>query len=349
MEDKVQCLFQLKVATMPTLVRIETLWNLQNLRASPGEWNLYVNYLPEFEDDRVADVFDREEVGHFVVEDEADLRPHLEGFDNEIYDLVSAYEPISDLSPTEIKTHLLRYPSGRFGGKELSPDKLRHKYEVFYGEKKDGLTELVDISDLSASAQRAVRRLDDFAQSKARRQYEDDLQQFQELHISETAPSQQIRVFISHSKSDEEVAFRLYDILTEYGNHAYFDPILDEHDVPHGRLIDRLFERIEESHIFMTLVSQDYATEGSIARQEWEKSKEVAESRSFDDFFAPVFLESSDPTDYDQQEVIEHLKNYWYLQIEGPDNIRADNEELENYLERLAWSVPSRDNWNDTK
>lgn len=157
---------------MPDLIDLNTLWNLQNLDQEPSEWNLYVNYLPEFENDQVADVFDRNEVGHFSILDVTDLGPTLEGFDNEVYDLVTVYQPVGDLTPTEIRTHLLRYPSGAFGRKELAQDTLRHSFEVSYGAEKDRQEELIQVGELSAYAQDAINRLDDFAESEARRQYE---------------------------------------------------------------------------------------------------------------------------------------------------------------------------------
>jgi hypothetical protein len=150
-------------------------------------------------------------------------------------------------------------------GWEGQPDysRLVLTREVVDGTDKGSRAAEVRVADLSESGKAAVGVLDRLGAATSRRLVDATIMRLSGTTAPDSAPHEPLDVFISYRFQDHQIATLLYDAFVAYGNHAFFRPYLDAHDLPAGELKRRLQQAIAESDIVVAVATRSYAAPGS--------------------------------------------------------------------------------------
>jgi len=312
-----------------TQIDILVLFTLRDLRLQPGRWGMYINQLAKFESQSLRDAFYNSNRPDIPLCDHPELLRHAETLVRELRAVLPPVEPIEEGGVRFLPsgdlwavTHYTRWES-------YGPEFLEWVRDLRFGDRAyigAGHKGRVEIERLSAAAKAAIRVLDGFATERAYRRHMHDVQSFASGQPIELPPPRKAKVFISYRRSQLDTAKRIFDLLNSYGHHAHFSPFVDEHHPESGNLLERLLEEIEQSDLFMPLVSSDYAEPETISVREYEKARQVTVSRHRDDFFAPVLLRNPNT------EIAHVLSKDFYLAISCPEDLQEDHPEVRQFL-----------------
>ena len=311
-------------------VPLDVLFSLLNLDQPDENRTFYVNFRPCIEDQGLAD------------------RLYGAGFPAISFTDLPEYREAAITLTAEIRHHVPTGPSVQIGGVDLPLEGgltgLSHylrwrnsetssvEWVVHYqvgGEnyKVSPNNGRVPIAELSGAARKAIRNLDGLATETA-------YDRFARLVSKAAKPSGGIqliprkrKVFISYRQPDLDVAESVYERFNSYGHGAHFAPYLDRHDLKLGDLRSQLETRIREADLFVPLVTDRYAQEGSISAEElgWARA-EGKHRREHCGFIAPIYIGSP------KSDVARMLNHLVRLPIVDLKEIRSQAKNVEDFL-----------------
>ncbi len=129
--------------------------------------------------------------------------------------------------------------------------------------------------------QKFLRRCHTFMQKKPeefvsqiKRRLEEKIKVYEETKFDKV--EKDVDVFISYSRSDEEIASALYRSLTDCGKRVWYD----RNDITYGdKFMDEITKGIQTAKYFVPILSQNIEREKNdphVYRQEWETAMKVA-------------------------------------------------------------------------
>jgi TIR domain len=310
-------------------VPLDVLFSLLNLDQPDESWTFYVNFRARIEDQGLAD------------------RLYGAGFPAIALTDLPEYRDAAMTLTSEIRHHVPTVPSVQIGGVDLLPEGgltgLSHylqwhdletssvEWVVHYhvgGEnyKVSPTTGRVPILELSGAARSAIRRLDGLATETAYDRFAGLVSKAAKLPEGIQLIPRKRKVFISYRGSDLAAAEAIYERLKSYGHGAHFAPYLDRHDLALGDLRLHLQARIREADLFVPIVTDSYAQEGSISAEELGWARVKGTDRGEHCFIAPIYIGTP------KSDVAHTLNHLVRLQILDLSQIRSQAKNGEDFL-----------------
>lgn len=318
-------------------IRIDSLWTLRDLQQGPEAWVLYLNQLPLFESQALRDIFYNSGRPDISVAGDADLLAQAKVLVAEVREGLPEVHEVEGFRPSAILSTLTHYPTGQWAGSVHSNENLRWTRDVTLGGRPfGGGTDSGDVSIavLSDMSRAAIQRMDALTVETAYRRHFDDLRTINDIPRKDLPPLKKATVFIGYRRSCFDAAKHLHSALQSYAKGTAFSPYLDYHDMRVGDWLAQLLRRIESVDVFMPLVSEDYAAEGTVGQRELEKAAIVAKDRTLAGFFAPVFLGT------DVQPAATFLRAFHGYELKDDlDELSLISKGLDQYLGRALTEV----------
>lgn len=325
---------------MTTDIRLDSLWTLRELQQRPETWTLYVNQIALFATQALRDAFYDPGQPALAVADDSDLLSQLRILVAEVQVRLPQVQEIEGFQLSARLSALTHWPTGRWAEQSYPSQRIQWTRELKLGDQSFGNgTDCghLEIAKLSDIAQAAVARLDGLTVETAYRRHYEKLQRVQDVPADQLPPPKKVRVFVSYRRSCINAAKSLHALLQWYASGTVFEPYLDYHNMRTGEWFAQLMKRIEEADVFMPLVSDDYAADGTVGRKELDKAAEVAHQRTLESFFSPIFAGSQ------VQAGAAFLREHDGLVLRSITEIAESNKEIQHYLGRVATSVLARE------
>lgn len=321
-------------------VQIDSLWTLQGLRDhpnSPSKWEIYVNHIPLFESQSLRELFYNPSRPYLQLRDHPQLQPDVETLVREVREKLPDSGSVEGFNLNSELAHINHHPTGEWQGQTKPVREIKWTRKLMLkSEKFDTQSDRMDTSELSDASMAAIQQLDSITIETAYRRFAQDLADLEEISADEVPPPEKIDVFVAYRRSHQDTALRLHEIVQGYVEQSIFSPYIDHHNMESGDWAEQIFNEIEDSDIFMPLVTDDYAEEGAFGREEYQYAKDLADSQGLDDFFTPIFVDSPDT------KIAQELRSYHGLMIDSKEQIDPENDELDKYLSSIVTGVLPR-------
>lgn len=179
----------------------------------------------------------------------------------------------------------------------------------------------IPINQLSRAIRMSVKDIDSWAIGKVRKHF------YSNLPVQTNLPKivNKIKIFLSLRGKYLPQGEYLHNKLKEYGNESLFEPYIFSLDMAPGRWVSQLEESIDNSNIFMPLLTEDYY-KGHISVQEHDQAIRKAEADT-EMTIVPVLLEGTE-RDYQGK----FIGNYTFKKIP----MDVDNVEYNKHFEELV-------------
>ncbi|MEO9319682.1 MAG: toll/interleukin-1 receptor domain-containing protein [Nitrososphaera sp.] len=326
--EKFNCWISKLEALSHRSIRLGVLWKIYFPSDSISDQfppALYLNYMPQIELKQLRELFYEPDAPSLAID--GSLMDEVLSLIAEIKGLIQPVA-IEQVEGIEIKVNSEKLSIRHdvtptwFGYNPDVSNVLWHRDSFVAMHSYKGDDGRIPLTRLSNSARATISKLDEIALEEAYRRYLADLKRISESHNITGPPLTKVKVFISYRMPHLEQAKRLHSILQNYGYGAYFDPYLDAHDLGLGHLLQALLKQIRSSHVFMPLVTDDFASNGSISKGEYDEAQSLHESEMIE--IAPIFLGKPDTPISNELEPLKHHRD--------DGSLTDSNKELMDYL-----------------
>ncbi len=273
-------------------IPIDVLWTLQVRPPADSELALYVNQVPLFQSQALQDAFYDSGTPLLTFAD-PDVLAQVRALIEEVRAHVPPPSPVEGFLLTGRLSGITHYPRGQWLDAKKDIGSIRWTQEVALGGKPFGSgtdSATLPLATLSAISKAAIQRLDVLATETAYRRHYDRLRIVQTQVSQPLPPPTKVRAFIAYRRSQFDRAKAWYGRMLSYAEGTLYAPYLDHHDIRSGDWLAQLKRAIDTSHVFVPLLSEDFAAPDSVSAEELAYALSRHDSPSTALIIAPVLL-----------------------------------------------------------
>ena len=319
-------------------LKLDQIWHVRKVGATEENWEFSVNYKVPIEDHVLRGLLQGETKPPLRIADYPDLLRLVRVLVAEIRRLTEA-----PVEMGEAGYFVRAYKQlDRLMRKPTSPN--RAKVLICVGDvvgpggrKLQEFQREFRIDELSSPSRDAVYGLDRLGSETCYRIFGEKAGSLAGYPPEAIPTHRRASAFLAYRRTHDAEAKQLYDVLSQMGSGTLFEPYIDHHDMQPGNWQDQIFHKIESADVFVALVSSDYAESGTVGLQEFERAKQVAGRKQWDDFFAPVFVGET------VSAAGVELRQFDGFEARTGDDISVENKALDRWLGRVASVGMSRD------
>lgn len=291
-------------------LKFEVLWTLKFDRNSI---DIYINYIPLYDNQELREFFYGAVYPALpVVQVDSKLPPQAEILYKEtssIFRKILVDKKRQSRMNLSSNNSLVRNVTDTWGTLKPNTGIIKYGLELFLEGERFGkhISGELEIDKLTKSSKSAIKQIDAIAIEQSYRRHIDKLRTTTEVDVKDLPFPKKFKVFLSYRKPQINLARELHKFLTSYGNNAFFEVYLDEHNVKLGHLSRQILEEIESTDVFIPIVTKDYGKEKSISLKELLHALKLSEKGLE---IAPIVFDKTNP------QFIKRLEKYNYFRSE---------------------------------
>lgn len=310
-------------------IYIDCIWHIRNVQADEKDWELSVNYKIPIENEIIKKLLVKETRVKLI--QLPDLLKWVRVLVTEIRSRTTESSPIEEAEFSVKTTQILSRLMWKFTYEK--PEEVIGCIGDVVGASNTKLRDFsikMPIKSLSSASQSAFYRIKGKSIETAYKTFGERAKQLDSYPSEVIPPPKKVSAFIAYRRTHQDIAKQLYEIMGSMGAGTLFDPYIDYHEMELGDWKKQIFLRIDLTHVFVVIVSPDYAEPDTFGLVEYKRAKKKAATNGWNDFFAPVFI-GKPKTDPGLE-----LRVYDGFEAKDANEISKENRALQNWLGRVS-------------